>query len=563
MPVNADAEPPDSGDQAPSTVYYPVPMKRRWFVRGDLDGFFGLFVDNLLQLMLINVLCRYVCNLPADLVTQRILPGAAISILCGNLFYGWQAYRLMRQTGRDDVTALPYGINTPSLIAYVLLIMAPIYQQTGDPTLAWQAGLVACFLSGVIEAGGCVVADWLRRNTPRAALLSALAGIAITFIAMGFIFQMFAMPRVALIPMFIILVAYAAHVRFPLGLPGGLVAVAAGVLTAWGLRWCGIGVFEPVQDVTGIGFYPPVPVPGELFELLTSRDGWAYMSVIFPMGLFNLIGSLQNLESADAAGDRYPTRSSLAVNGIGSMLGACLGSPFPTTIYIGHPGWKAMGARAGYSIVNGVVIAALCLVGGVTVVLRFVPIEATLAILLWIGIIISAQAFQAVPKRHALAVAFGLIPSLAAWALYLVEQTAQAAGVSLMDLVEKLERSGLYLTGVFALNQGFLISAMTLSAVMAHITDRRLFQAGCWTLATAALSFAGVIHAYELTPFGLRNVYGINAAPPFSIAYFVGAIILFALHRRHAGSDEPVEGDALSAHPMETRSDEARRDADA
>jgi AGZA family xanthine/uracil permease-like MFS transporter len=530
-------------------------MKRRWFVRGDLDGFFGLFIDNLLQLMLINVLCRYVCNLPADLVTQRILPGAAISILCGNLFYGWQAFRLMRQTGRDDVTALPYGINTPSLIAYVLLIMAPIYHQTQNATLAWQAGLVACFLSGIIEAGGAAVADWLRRNTPRAALLSALAGIAITFIAMGFIFQMFAMPRVALIPMFIILVAYAAHVRFPLGLPGGLIAVAAGVLTAWGLRWCGVGVFEPLQDPTGIGFYPPRPVPGDLLELLTRRDGWAYMSVIFPMGLFNLIGSLQNLESAEAAGDRYPTRSSLLMNGFGSMLGALFGSPFPTTIYIGHPAWKAMGARAGYSIVNGIVIAILCLIGGVTIVLRFIPIESTLAILLWIGIIITAQAFQAVPKRHALAVAFGLIPSLAAWAFYLVEQTAHAAGVSLMDVVGKLEQNGLYLTGVFALNQGFLISAMMLSAILAHIIDRRLFQAGCWTLATAGLSFFGLIHAYELTPLGLRNVFGLNAAPPFSVAYFLGAIILLVLHRwQHGGVLNPDSG-ILSADPMETPSE--------
>src|SRR5581483_7025950 len=103
-----------------------------WFVRGDVDGFFGLFIDNLLQLMLIHVLCRVVCGFPEELVTGRILPGAALSVLVGNLFYAWQARRLMQRTGRGDVTALPYGINTVSLLAFVFLIMAPVYQETKD-----------------------------------------------------------------------------------------------------------------------------------------------------------------------------------------------------------------------------------------------------------------------------------------------------------------------------------------------------------------------------------------------------------------------------------------------
>src|SRR5688572_10887320 len=117
-----------------------------WFVRGDIDGFFGLFIDNLLQLMVISVLGRAVCGFPPELINERILPGAALSILIGNLFYGWQAHRLSQQTGRDDVTALPFGINTPSVFAYIFLIMGPVYQQTGDPILAWKAGLLACFL---------------------------------------------------------------------------------------------------------------------------------------------------------------------------------------------------------------------------------------------------------------------------------------------------------------------------------------------------------------------------------------------------------------------------------
>src|SRR5512139_3600333 len=95
----------------------------RWFVRGDIDGFFGLAVDNLVQLLLIDVLCRLVLGFPDALLYGRVLPGAAVSLLVGNLYYAWQARQLARATGRDDLCALPYGINTVSVFAHVFLVM--------------------------------------------------------------------------------------------------------------------------------------------------------------------------------------------------------------------------------------------------------------------------------------------------------------------------------------------------------------------------------------------------------------------------------------------------------
>jgi AGZA family xanthine/uracil permease-like MFS transporter len=500
-----------------------------WFVRSDIDGFFGLFIDNLLQLMLIAVLCKVICGFPAELITGRVLPGAAVSILLGNLFYARQARQLMRKTGRDDVTALPYGINTPSLFAYIFLIMGPVYQETKNPTLAWQAGLFACLLSGVMETAGAFVGDGLRRYTPRAALLAALAGVAITFIAMGFIFQIFATPLLAILPMMMILVSYASGLKLPFGLPGGMMAVLTGVALAWGLRALGLPSFAPSTEPYTLALHPPIPVPSDLLALLTSATGWRYLAVIFPMGLFNVIGSLQNLESAEAAGDRYETRPSLLANGIGSLAAALFGSAFPTTIYIGHPAWKAMGARTGYSILNGAVVTLLCLLGGITLVLKVVPIEATLGILLWVGIIITAQAFQEVPRRHALAVAFGLIPSLAAWALLLVETSLRKAGKTLFEVAPTFG-GDLYIHGVIALNQGFLLSAMVLAAILVFVIEREFLRAAGWTAAAAALSAVGLIHAYTLTPVGVQNKFGFLAAPDFALMYGLSAGFLLLLH---------------------------------
>jgi len=506
----------------------------RWFVRGDIDGFFGLFLDNLLQLMVISVLGATVCGFPAQLINGRILPGAAFSILVGNLFYAWQARRLALRTGRTDVTALPYGINTPSVIAYIFLIMGPVYQETKNPTLAWQAGLLACFLSGVMEIIGAFCGDWLRRHTPRAALLSALAGIAVTLIAMGFVFQLFATPIIGLFPMMLILIGYSSRIKLPLGLPVGFVAVMLGTLIAWLLRAIGQVAFQPSAEPLELHLYTLSPTIGQLVSSLSSSVGWRFLAVIFPMGLFTVIGSLQNLESAEAAGDRYETRSSLLANGIGTLCAACFGSAFPITIYIGHPGWKAMGARSGYSTLNGIAISTLCLFGAVSWVLKFIPMEAILGILLWISIIITAQAFQESPKDHALAVAVGLVPSLAAWALLIIETSVRAAGSTLFDAAPKFG-ADLFIHGIIALAQGFIITSMVLSAIIAFSIDHKFLHAAFWALAGATLSAVGLIHAYTLTPQGVQNQFGFLAAPGFVIGYALTGCSLLALYFRRQG----------------------------
>jgi AGZA family xanthine/uracil permease-like MFS transporter len=169
-------------------------MKPKIFVRGDIDGFFGLMIDNLIQLLVLTGLCVGLCGFPMDFMAKVVLPGVAVSLLVGNLFYSWQAYQKGVKENRDDITALPYGINTVSLFAFVFFILFPVYRETGDYMQAWKVGLLASLLSGVIEFLGSFVAHGIRKATPRAALLSSLAGIAITFISMDFLLKNISKP---------------------------------------------------------------------------------------------------------------------------------------------------------------------------------------------------------------------------------------------------------------------------------------------------------------------------------------------------------------------------------
>jgi AGZA family xanthine/uracil permease-like MFS transporter len=485
-----------------------------WFVRKDLDGFFGLMIDNLIQLILIVSLCRELIHLPDPYIFGHILPGAAISILVGNFFYSWQARQLARETGREDVTALPYGINTVSLFAYVFFIMLPIYQETKDPIWAWKVGLVACFLNGAIEIAGAFVAESVRRMTPRAALLSALAGIAITFISMDFSFRIFDQPLIALVPMAIIFLSYFAHQRFPLALPGGLVAIVVGTGLAWGL-----GAMSGKPWNVSFEFARPVFTGGSLWEAISNPEFLKYMSVILPMGIFNVVGSLQNIESAEAAGDRYRTFPSLMANGIGSVAASLFGSAFPTTIYIGHPGWKRLGARTGYSALNGIFISFLCLTGTIQSVLTFIPLESGIGILLYIGIIIVAQSFQETPKEHAPAVAVGLFPALAAWGLLMVETGTKAAGKTLYEAGLSSFAQSLTIHGMISLERGFIFTSTILSAIGVFLIERQFFRAAFWSLAAAIFAGVGIIHAYVLTPGGVATRFGFLVAPDFTVSY--------------------------------------------
>src|SRR5258706_1613315 len=186
------------------------------FTAGDVDGFFGLAIDNLIQFLLILGLCTQVLGFPLALVLETVLPGAALSIVFGNFFYSWQSQRLSAADGRRDVTALPYGINTVSLFAYVFLVMLPVklgaqadgIAEADAARLAWQLGLAACLLCGLIELVGALIAERVRRATPRAALLWTLAGIAVSFIAIDFAIKTFAAPLVAMLPLGVILTTY-------------------------------------------------------------------------------------------------------------------------------------------------------------------------------------------------------------------------------------------------------------------------------------------------------------------------------------------------------------------
>ena len=369
------------------------------FVKGDIDGFFALGLDNMLMLILMSSLCQGFLGFSSELFFTKILPAAAIGLAIGNIYYARTALKLGRQENRDDVCALPYGTSILTVVAFVFLVMSPTQQfalnqglsKEEADLMAWRAGLLACFGSGCVEFFGSFVVYHIRRFTPRAAMLSTLAGLGFTFIALDFVFRSYAYPLVGIVTLGITMIMYFGGVRLRLGIPVGLLILLLGTAMAW-IFYKDVEIpivpGGPLQ-LEMISFYVPLPVIGDLIAAFGMLP--QLLPILAPLGMIHLVLSLQVIESAEVAGDKYEPKPALAASGLGTIAVSLFGSPFPTAIYIGHPGWKALGARAGYSVLNAIVIGLMCLTGTASILFHYIPVEAGMAILIWIGMSMLGQ----------------------------------------------------------------------------------------------------------------------------------------------------------------------------
>ncbi|TQN46966.1 AGZA family xanthine/uracil permease-like MFS transporter [Humibacillus xanthopallidus] len=502
-----------------------------WWTPGDTNAAFGLGFNVLVNVLVLSSLCIGVLRMSEASVYGVIVPALGIQLLIGNVYYTYLARRLAYREKRDDVTAMPYGPSVPHMFIVTFLIMLPVYLATKDPIKAWQTGLAWAFIIGIIVVIGAFVGPYIRRFTPRAAMLGTLAGISLAFISMRPAAQMWDTAWIALPVFVIILAGFFANVRMPFGLPVGLVALLVGTAIGWA------GGFMSAPDVASAARDIAIGLPSLQLDLLVNglKDILPLLATAIPLGIYNFTEGMSNVESAAAAGDSYNLRSVLLADGAGAIVGSALGSPFPPAVYIGHPGWKAAGGRTGYSLGSGVVIALLCFVGLFGLINTLLPTPAIVPILLYIGLVIGAQAFRAVPKAHYVAVVIAIIPNIAAWAQGLIDNALGAAGTSAAKVGEAaLESNSVLYHGLLILGSGAVLAGMMIGAVVAFIVDRNFVWAAGYLVGAAALSFFGIINAQQVE---------LNANAEVTLGYLFAAAVCVAfammrLPRREKDADE-------------------------
>lgn len=456
----------------------------KWFVPGDLNAFFALFVDNVVNLVMLTAILVYQFGMPREFILTHMIPGTALGVMFGDLAYTWLACR-----GGRRMTAMPLGLDTPSTIGMTIAVIGPVYLESGSAETAWAVGMATLVIMGLFKLAVSFMGDLIQKVIPLPALLGSLAGIGLALLGLVPALRIFSFPVAGVFATGIILYAFVAGFRLPFGFPGALVAVAAGSIIYWVMAMVGLSQV-PTPHAAMFGFHRP----DINFALLSEgfHGVWKYLPVSIPFGLLTIVGGINTTASAKAAGDNYRTRDILLIESVATVLAGVFGGVAQSTPYIGHPAYKAMGARAGYTLLTGLVIGLAGMTGLLGVIVDFVPEVVVAPILLFIGLAITDQAFKASDRRHLMAVAFAIIPCLA----YMVTiYTSQLLGTMSGAGVKPDAAIAAQLDVMKILGNGFIVTSILWGAGLVFLIDRRPLAVLITFIALAVFSLSGIIHS--------------------------------------------------------------------
>ena len=465
----------------------------RWFRLGDWNAFFALMFDNVANLVILAAILIGAFHFPREIVLYRMVPGTAVGVLVGDLIYAVMARRLARRTGREDVTAMPLGLNAPSVFGMSFAVLGPAYLATGDAILSWKMGMAVTVLVGLFKLGLAFAGNAVRAAVPRAALLGSIGGAGLALIGLLPLVKVFADPIVGFVALGVILVTLLGRVRLPGNLPGVLVSVLLGVAVFYALRALGLG--SPLVSASAgaaRGMRLSFPWPSLAFAGGLSL-AWGYLPIALPFSLATVVGGVDNTESAAAAGDEYDTRAIVATEGLATLVAGLCGGVVESTPYIGHPAYKKMGAGVGYVVATGLFVGLGGMLGYLPFLIDWIPAAAVAPILLYIGIEVLSQAFTATPARHAPAVALAVLPSLAFLLAIEISPLLPAGGLAGLSTLPTETAETIRVLQL--LGNGFIVTALLWGAAAAALIDQRFRTSAAYLLAASVLCLFGVMHS--------------------------------------------------------------------
>ncbi|MEQ1503286.1 MAG: hypothetical protein ABMB14_13700 [Myxococcota bacterium] len=516
-------------------------MKYRWAAVGDLNAFFGLMLDNVVNLVILAGILVYVFGFPEDIVYGRMFPGTALGVMFGDLVYTWLAFRLAKKTGRDDVTAMPLGLDAPSTIGMAFAVLGPAFVAAKGRGLtpdeaglhAWHVGMATMVLVGVFKLGMSFFGKTLQRAIPSAGLLGTLAGIGVALLGTLQLGELLHEPIVGFAAIGIIWYSLVSRIRLPFGAPEVLVSAALGTALFYALYAAGWSHSE--VHLSG-AWHTGLPIPSLGFVSGMSEAVFTYLPVAVPFAVLTVVGGINVTESARLAGDDYDTREILLTEAIATLIAGVCGGVSQSTPYIGQPAYKAMGGKAAYTLATGLFVGLGGILGYIPFLAQILPKAALVPILLFVAVDITEQSFHAVPRRHAMAVTFAMFPNVAQLLQIMLSQANGALLGAPLDPVGVAKATGLSpefvgTSGVFVmLAHGFILTGMLWGGALAFLADRKAGAAATVYAVCAAFTLFGVIHSVK-PDGGVYLPWGVPTTLPleWAIGYAIVGLTVFGL----------------------------------
>ena len=158
-----------------------------------------------------------------------------------------------------------------------------------------------------------------------------------------------------------------------------------------------------------------------------------------------------------------------------------------------------------------------------------------MAILIWIGIMMGTQAFNATPDKHAPAVVVGLMPGIAAFAALISKHMLAVSGITAEssffseETIQSLSSiRNFFADGMFAMEQGYVYSSIVLASATVAIIERKFRIAAIWFFSAAVLSATGFIHTYVITPFDVISSLELSMTK-WTWGYLAMAVVLLVI----------------------------------
>lgn len=481
-------------------------FRYKWIGAGDINAFFGLMLDNVVNMVVLANILIWVFHFPSDIVYGRMFPGTALGVMFGDLVYTALAFRLAKKTQRN-VTAMPLGLDAPSTIGMVFAVLGPAFitaTKAGlDPNAAaeraWHVGMATMVLIGIFKLGMSFLGPTIQRIVPAAGLLGTLGGIGIALLGCLQLGELLLEPMVGLVAFGLLAYSLIAKIPLPMKIPQVLASAAVGTALYYLLG--AFGLTRHAIELPALIFPIGLPMPSLGFVDGMGEAFRTYLPVAIPFALLTVVGGINVTESARLGGDDYNTREILLTEALATLLAGVCGGVAQSTPYIGQPAYKAMGGRAGYTLMTGLFIGLGGIFGYIPVLAQILPVPALTPILLFVAVDIVEQSFWAVPKRHAAAVAMAMLPNIAQLLQIIVSMVAPVLLAAAIDPVgvaklANMPEDTVAKIGVFLmLAHGFILTGMLWGAAIAFLIDRKIGASALTLGICALLTVFGVIHS--------------------------------------------------------------------